>query len=106
MNGSVFTREHTDGLPAVDTYLRWLIVTPSIIVNQVNGMKLNKVPRVDGIHSMFSAKTVEQISIPLLIMFITQWRDCSRKLEEVNVIPSFEKCSGNKSENYRPVSLT
>ena len=42
-------------------------------------------------------ETVEQISIPLARVF---------NLSLKEVVPLFKKGSRNKSENYRPVSLT
>ena len=69
----------------------------------------NKSPGVDGIPPKLLMETVEQISIPLAIVFnlsliegvvpFFEWK-------EANIIPLFKKGSRNKSENYRPVSLT
>ena len=51
---------------------------------------------------------VEQISIPLATVFNLSLEEgiVPLKWKEANIIPSFFKCSRNKSENYRPVSLT
>ena len=53
-------------------------------------------------------KTVEQISIPLSIVFNLSLKEGVFPFEwkETNIIPLFNKCSRNKSENYRPVSLS
>ena len=51
---------------------------------------------------------VEQISIPLATVFNLSLKEGMVPLEwkEANIIPLFKKGSRNKSENYRPVSLT
>ena len=51
---------------------------------------------------------VEQISIPLATVFNLSLEEGIVLLEwkEANIIPLFKKGSRNKSENYRPVSLT
>ena len=51
---------------------------------------------------------VEQISIPLATVFNLSLEEGIVPLEwkEANIIPLFKKGSRNKSENYRPVSLT
>ena len=51
---------------------------------------------------------VEQISIPLATVFNLSVEEGVVPLEwkEANIIPLFKKESRNKSENYRPVSLT
>ena len=51
---------------------------------------------------------VEQISIPLARVFNLSLKEEVVPFEwkEANIIPLFKKGSRNKSENYRPVSLT
>ena len=51
---------------------------------------------------------LEQISIPLARVFNLSLEEGIVPLEwkEANIIPLFKKGSRNKSENYRPVSLT
>ena len=53
-------------------------------------------------------RTVEQISIPLATVFNLSLEEGIVPLEwkEANIIPLFKKGSRNKSENYRPMSLT
>ena len=53
-------------------------------------------------------ETVEQISIPLAIVFNLSLKEGVAPFEwkEANIIPLFKKGSRNKSENYRPMSLT
>ena len=53
-------------------------------------------------------ETVEQISIPLARVFNLSLKHGVVRFEwkEVNIIPLFKKGSRNKSDNYRPVSLT
>ena len=71
-------------------------------------MKDNKSPGVDGIAPKLLFEIVEQISIPLATVFNLSLEERIVPLEwkEANIIPLFKKGSKNKSENYRPVSLT
>ena len=63
---------------------------------------------MDGIPPKLLLKIVEQISIPLATVFNLSLEEGIVPLEwkEANIIPLFKKGSRNKSENYRPVSLT
>ena len=65
-------------------------------------------PGVDGIPPKLLLEIVEQISIPLATVFNLSLEEGIVPLEwkEANIIPLFKKGSRNKSENYRPVSLT
>ena len=71
-------------------------------------MKDNKSPGVDGIPPKLLMETVDQISIPLARVFNLSLKEGVVPFEwkEANIIPLFKKGSRNKSENYRPVSLT
>ena len=53
-------------------------------------------------------ETVEQIKIPLAVVFNLSLKYGVVPFERkaANIIPLFKKGSRNKSENYRPVSLT
>ena len=66
-----------------------------MVAKKINTMKYNKSPGVDGISPKLLMEIVEQIGIPL-----------ARVFKEANIIPLFKKSLRNKSENYRPVSLT
>ena len=70
-------------------------------------MKENKSPGVDGISPKILKETVEQMSTPLAHVFNMSLQEGIVALEwtEANSIPSFKKCSRNKSVNYSPVSL-
>ncbi|KAK2166071.1 hypothetical protein NP493_1338g00035 [Ridgeia piscesae] len=71
-------------------------------------MKDTKSSGVDGIPPKLLLEIVEQISIPLATAFNLSLEEGVVPLEwkEANIIPLFKKGSRNKSENYRPVSLT
>ena len=71
-------------------------------------MKDNQSPEVDGIPPKLLMETVKQISIPHARVFNLTSKEgvVPVKWEEANIIPLFKKGSRNKSENYRPVSLT
>ena len=85
-----------------------LVVTPEVVATKINNMKENKSPGVDGISPKILKETVEQISMPLAHMFNMSLQEGIVPLEwkEANIISLFQKCSRNKSVNYRPVSLT
>ena len=113
---SVFTREDISILPVLETkfegrefdYLGQLIVTPTMVAMKIRDMKDNKSPGVDGIPPKLLLEIVDQISIPLATVFNLSLEEGIVPLEwkEANIIPLFKKGSRNKSENYRPVSLT
>ena len=113
---SVFTREDISILPVLETkfegkefdYLGQLIVTPTMVAMKIRDMEDNKSPGVDGIPPKLLLEIVEQISIPLATVFNLSLEEGIVPLEwkEANIIPLFKKGSRNKSENYRPVSLT
>ena len=113
---SVFTKEDISSLPVADAkfqgaksdYLGRLVVTPELVAKKIKAMKDNKSPGVDGIPPKLLMETVEQISIPLARVFNLSLKEGVVPFEwkEANIIPLFKKGSRNKSENYRPVSLT
>ena len=113
---SVFTKEDITSLPVADAkfqgaksdYLGPLVVTPELVAKKIKAMKDNKSPGVDGIPPKLLMETVEQISIPLARVFNLSLKEGVVPFEwkEANIIPLFKKGSRNKSENYRPVSLT
>ena len=113
---SVFTKEDISSLPVADAkfqgaksdYLGLLVVTPELVAKKIKAMKDNKSPGVDGIPPKLLMETVEQISIPLARVFNLSLKEGVVPFEwkEANIIPLFKKGSRNKSENYRPVSLT
>ena len=113
---SVFTKEDINSLPVADAkfqgaksdYLGPLVVTPELVAKKIKAMKDNKSPGVDGIPPKLLMETVEQISIPLARVFNLSLKEGVVPFEwkEANIIPLFKKGSRNKSEKYRPVSLT
>ena len=113
---SVFTKEDISSLPVADAkfqeaksdYLGPLVVTPELVAKKIKAMKDNKSPGVDWIPPKLLMETVEQISIPLARVFNLSLKEGVVPFEwkEANIIPLFKKGSRNKSENYRPVSLT
>ena len=113
---SVFTKEDISSLPVADAkfqgakseYLGPLVVTPELVAKKIRAMKDNKSPGVDGIPPKLLMETVDLISIPLARVFNLSLKEGVVPFEwkEANIIPLFKKGSRNKSENYRPVSLT
>ena len=113
---SVFTREDIGPLPVPDPkfqeakldYLGQLIVTPEMVAKKIKAMKDNKSPGMDGIPPILLMETLEQSSIPFAREFNLSLKEGVVPFEwkEANIMPLFKKGSRNKSENYRPVSLT
>ena len=79
--------------------------TPEMVAKKIKAMKDNKSP---GIPPKLLMETVEQVSIPLARVFNLSLKEGMVPFEwkETNIIPLFKKGSRNKSDNYRPVSLT
>ena len=79
-----------------------------MVAMKIRDMKDNKSPGVDGIPPKLLLEIVVQISIPLATVFNVSLEEgiVPLKWKEANIIPLFKKGSRNKSENYRPVSLT
>ena len=112
----MFTKEDISSLPVADAkfrkaksdYLGPLVVTPEMVAKKIKATKDNKSPGVDGIPPKLLMETIEQISIPLARVFNLSLKEGVVPFEwkEANIIPLFKKGSRNKSENYRPVSLT
>ena len=75
---------------------------------KIMAMKNNKSPGVDGIPPELLMKAVEQVSIPLARVFNLSLKEgvVPSEWKEANIIPLFKKDSRNKSDNYRPVTLT
>ena len=75
--------------------------------NKVRDMKDNKSAGVDGIPTKLLVEVAEQISLPLATVFnlSLERRVVPLEWKEANTITLLTK-SRNKSENYRPVSLT
>ena len=87
-------------------HLGQLFVTPEITANKIK-MKDNKSPGVDGIPPKLLKEMAEQISTPLAELFNLSLEGIvPSEWKEANITPLFKKGSRNKSENYRPVSLT
>ena len=97
---SVFTREDISSLPVPDAklqvvksdYLGQLIVTPEMAPKKIKAMKDNKSPGVDGIPPKLLMETVEQISIPLAIVFNLSLKEGVVPFEwkKENIIPLFK----------------
>ena len=79
-----------------------------MVAKEIKAIKDNKSPRVEGIPPKLLMETVEQISIPLARVFNLSLKEGVVPFEwkETNLMPLLKKGSRNKSENYRPVSLT
>ena len=79
-----------------------------MVAKKIKAMKDNKSPGVNITPPKLLMETVEQIIVPLAKVFNLSLKEGAVPVEwkEANIIPLFKKGSINKSENYRPVSLT
>ena len=79
-----------------------------MVAKKIKAMKDNKSPGVDGIPPKLLMEAVEQINVLLARVFNLSLKEgvVPFELKGANIIPLFKKGSRNKSENYRPVSLT
>ena len=79
-----------------------------MVAKKIKAMKDNKLPGVDGITPRLLMETMEHVSIPIARVFILSLKEGVVPFEwkNANFISLFKKGSRNKSENYRPVSLT
>ena len=70
-----------------------LVVTPEVVVSQINNMKENKSPGVHGISPKILKETVEQISTPLAHAFNMSLQEGIVPFgwKEANIIPLFKK---------------
>ena len=84
--------------------------TPEMVAKKIKAMKDNKSPGVDGIPPKLLMETVEQISIPLARTFNLSLKEGVVPFELIEgkkqTSYHYLKSSRNKSDNYRPVSLT
>ena len=113
---SGFTTEDISSLPVPFTkfegnkseHLGQLFVTPDMIAKKIKNMKNSKSPGVDGIPPKLVKEIVEQISTQLAKLFNLSLREgiVPPEWKEANITLLFKKGSRNKSDNYRPVSLT
>ena len=104
---SVFTREDTSSLPVPETkfngtegdMLEQLVVNPEVVASNINNMKDNKSPGVDGIAPKILKEPGEQISMQLAHVFNMTMQEGIVPLEwkEATIIPLFKKGSRNKS---------
>ena len=85
-----------------------LIVTPEMVSKKIKAMKDNKSPGVDGLPPKILIEKIEQISIPLARVLNLSLKEGVVPFEwkEAKIITLFKKGSRNKSDNYRPVTLT
>ena len=113
---SVFTREDTGNLPDVwmgqghkiSEKLEQIDIRKVTVMSRLMGLKANKSPGPDGLHPRVLKEVAQEIADALVIIF-----QCSLDSGSVpedwrvaNVIPIFKKGGKEKTENYRPVSLT
>ena len=79
-----------------------------MVAKTIKATKEHESPGVDGIPPKLLMETVEQISIPFARIFNLSLKERVVPLigKKQTSCDSLKKGSRNKSENYRPVSLT
>ena len=76
-----------------------------MVAMKIRDMKDNKSPGMDRIPPKVLLEIVEQMLATVFNLSLEEGI-VPLELKEANIVPLFKKGSRNKSENYRPVSLT
>ena len=83
-------------------------ITKEKVLGKLKGLKVDKSPRPDGLHSRVLKEIAEEIVEALVVIF-QQSLEAGRVREDwkvANVTPLFKKGGRQQTGNYRPVSLT
>eukprot|EP00061_Rhincodon_typus_P002297 g17118.t1 len=78
------------------------------VLEKLNGLKVDKSPGPDGLHPRVLKEIAEEIVEAFVVIF-QESLESGRVPEDwqiANVTPLFEKGVRQKTENYRPISLT
>ena len=80
----------------------------SFVRKCITDLKSNSAPGPDGLPAILFKKLINQISVPLAIMFnlFIQFGQVPDAWKSAIVVPIFKKGASSKPENYRPISLT
>ena len=110
---SVFTNENPSNIPVCDRVNDYISVSdiyiePMSVYKKITKLKLSASSGPDGISSKFLSEYGDILSIPLAFIFNRSIETSSvpQDWREANVTPIFKKGAKNKTDNYRPVSLT
>eukprot|EP00061_Rhincodon_typus_P001212 g14044.t1 len=83
-------------------------ITKEKVLEKLNGLKVDKSPGPDGLHPRVLKEIAEEI-VEALVMIFQESLESGRVPEDwniANVTPLFKKGVGQKTENYRLISLT
>eukprot|EP00061_Rhincodon_typus_P003137 g19381.t1 len=83
-------------------------ITKEKVLEKWNGLKVDKSPGPDGLHPRVLKEIAEEIVEALVVIF-PESLGSGRVLENqkiANMTPLFKKGVRQKTENYRPISLT
>eukprot|EP00061_Rhincodon_typus_P010646 g35109.t1 len=83
-------------------------ITKEKVLGKLKGLKVHKIPGLDGLRSRVLQEMVKEIAEALVVIFqesMELWRVAEDR-KVANVTPLFKKAERQKMGNYRPVSLT
>ena len=110
---SVFTDENLASFPLLESEvlvpkLEDIIITASIIFDELNKLKTDKSPGPEGWPLCIFKECSEHLSIPLSILFNKSFQSgvLPSEWKIAFVTPIHKKGSQHLASNYRPVSLT
>ena len=110
---SVFTDENLASFPSIESEvsvpkLEDIIITTSIVFNELNKLKTDKSPGPEGWSLRIFKECSEQLSTPLSILFNKSFQSgvLPSEWRIAFVTPIHKKGSHHLASNYRPVSLT
>eukprot|EP00061_Rhincodon_typus_P003191 g19492.t1 len=109
---SVFTVEDMSNISKIQQTqgpeLSMVAITKEKVLEKLNGLKVDKSPVTDGLHPIVLKQIAEDIVEAIVVIFQESLE--SGRVPEVwkitNVTPLFKKEAKQKTENYKPISLT
>eukprot|EP00061_Rhincodon_typus_P002377 g17394.t1 len=81
-------------------------ITKEKVLVKLNGLNVVKSPGPDGLHPRVHKEKAEEIVEALVVVFQEESGTVPEDWKITNMTPLFKKGVRQKTENYRPISLT